>query len=442
MTPSDDVADDPEFPGPEAAGPAVGSSKPRLLGILGPGLITGASDDDPSGIATYSQVGAQLGFTSLWLMVFSYPLMAVTQEVSARIGRTTGRGLAGNLRNHYPPWVATGCISLLLIANIINLGADLGAMGDVAATLIGGSHTIYVIAFGLLCMAMQVFIQYARYVSVLKWLTLVLFAYFGTAMMVDIPWNEVAWGLLIPTLSVDKSYISIVVAVLGTTISPYLFFWQSSQEAEDQRERPQRDPLVVAPEQAPNAFARIRLDTLIGMGFSNLVALAIIITTAATLHATGKTDVDTAQQAAEALKPVAGEFAFLVFAIGIIGTGFLAVPVLTGSAAYAIGEALRWPVGLARKPLEARSFYITLVIATVVGTIINFLPVDPIRALYWSAVINGVMAAPVIVMMMLLASSRRVMGEFTLSAPMKLLGWTTAVVMALCVVGLFVTMAT
>ena len=374
-------------------------------------------------------------------MLFSYPLMAATQEISARIGRTTGRGLAGNLRRQYAPWVATSCIILLLIANVINLGADLGAMGDVAATLIGGSHTVYVIAFGVISVVMQVFIQYARYVSFLKWLAVVLLAYFGTMLMVHIPWNEVAWGLLVPTFSTDKDFISIVAAVLGTTISPYLFFWQSSQEAEDQRERPQRDPLVVAPQQAPNAFARIRLDTYIGMGFSNLVALAIIVTTAATLHAIGTTNVVTAQQAAEALKPVAGDFAFLVFAIGIIGTGFLAVPVLAGSAAYAIGEARRWPVGLARSPLEARAFYATLVVATVVGIIINFLPIDPIRALYWSAVINGVMAAPVTVLMMLLASSKRVMGEFTLSLPLKLLGWLTAVVMGFCVVGLFVTMA-
>jgi Mn2+/Fe2+ NRAMP family transporter len=258
--------------------------------------------------------------------------------------------------------------------------------------------------------------------------------------MVHIPWNEVAWGLMVPSLSADKDFMSIVIAVLGTTISPYLFFWQSSQEAEDQHEQPQRDPLTVSPEQAPNAFARIRLDTYVGMGFSNLVALAIIITTAATLHASGKTDVETAQQAAEALRPVAGEFAFLIFALGIIGTGFLAVPVLAGSAAYAIGEALRWPVGLARRPKEARAFYSALVLATIIGTAINFLPIDPIKALYWSAVINGVMVAPIIAGMMLLASSRRVMGEFTLSAPLKFLGWLCAAVMALCVVGLFVTM--
>ena len=442
MAPSEKLADDPEFPVPDASDPVVGPTKPRLLGILGPGLITGASDDDPSGIATYSQVGAQLGFSSLWLMLFSYPLMAVTQEISARIGRTTGRGLAGNLRRHYAPWIGVSCILLLLVANIINLGADLGAMGDAAATVVGGPRAIYVVGFGIFCMAMQVLMQYTRYVSVLKWLSVALFAYFGTMLMVKIPWNEVAWGLLVPTFSTDKDYISIVVAVFGTTISPYLFFWQSSQEAEDQREQPQRDPLVVAPEQAPNAFARIRLDTYIGMAFSNLVALAIIITTAATLHANGTTDISTAQQAADALKPVAGEFAFLVFALGIIGTGLLAVPVLAGSAAYAIGEALRWEVGLARKPMEARAFYATLVVATIIGTILNFLPIDPIKALYWSAVINGGTVAPIIILMMLMASSRRIMGEFTLSAPLKVIGWVCAIVMGLCVVGLLATMAT
>jgi NRAMP (natural resistance-associated macrophage protein)-like metal ion transporter len=439
MAPSENIAD-PEFPPVPADDPVVGPSKPRWLGILGPGLITGASDDDPSGIATYSQVGAQLGFSCLWLMVFSYPLMTVAQEISARIGRTSGHGIAGNLRQHYAPSISVTAIALLLVANVINLGADLGAMGEAAATVIGGPRAAYVVAFGVICIAMQVFVQYARYVSVLKWLSLALFAYFGTMLMVKIPWSEVAWGLVVPTWSNSKDFISIVVAVLGTTISPYLFFWQSSQEAEDQREQPQRDPLVVSPEQAPSAFARIRVDTYIGMAFSNLVALAIIITTAATLHTNGTTDVETAQQAADALKPVAGNLAFLTFALGIIGTGLLAVPVLAGSAAYAIGEALRWEVGLARKPMEARAFYGTLVVATILGTILNFLPVDPIKALYWSAVINGVTVGPIIVLMMLMACSRRVMGEFTLSSPLKLFGWLGAGVMSLCVVGLAATM--
>ena len=434
------LVNDPEFPAEDRPDPVVGPSKPRLLGILGPGLITGASDDDPSGIATYSQAGAQLGFGCLWLVLFSYPLMAVTQEISARIGRTTGRGLAGNIRRHYPSWVATGCILLLLIANVINLSADLGAMGAVGATVIGGPRAVYVIGFGMFCMLMQVLLQYARYVSLLKWLSLALFAYFGTLLMVRIPWGEVAWGLFVPTFSSDRNFITIVVALLGTTISPYLFFWQSSQEAEDQRERPQRDPLVRAPEQAPNAFARIRLDTYIGMGFSNLVALAIIATAAATLHASGTTNIDTAQQAAEALKPIAGNLAFLVFAFGIIGTGLLAVPVLAGSAAYAVGEALRWPVGLARNPKEARAFYLTLAVATLAGTGIIFLPFDPIRALYWSAVINGGMVAPIIAMMMAIASSRRIMGRFTLPTSLKFVGWSSVVVMGICVVGLFATM--
>jgi len=351
---SEATEDDPEFQAVDGPDPVVGPSKPRLLGILGPGLITGASDDDPSGIATYSQAGAQVGFALLWLMPFTYPLMAVTQEISARLGRTTGRGLAGNIRRHYPPWVAQCCIALLLIANVINLGADLGSMGAVTQMLIGGGRWPYVIVFGLACITMQVLLQYTRYVKVLKWLTLVLFAYFGTVVMVAVPWHEALHGLLVPTWQNSKEYVSLVVAVLGTTISPYLFFWQASQEAEDQHEQPLREKLTEAPEQAPAAFARIGLDTWIGMGLSNLIALAIMLTAGATLHAAGKTDIDSSQMAAEALRPIAGEFAFLIFALGIIGTGFMAVPVLAGSAAYAIGEALRWPVGLARRPSSGR----------------------------------------------------------------------------------------
>jgi NRAMP (natural resistance-associated macrophage protein)-like metal ion transporter len=439
---SEATEDDPEFQAVDGPDPVVGPSKPRLFGILGPGLITGASDDDPSGIATYSQAGAQVGFALLWLMPFTYPLMAVTQEISARLGRTTGRGLAGNIRRHYPSWVAQSCIGLLLIANVINLGADLGSMGDVTQMLIGGPRWPYVISFGLICVALQVFLQYARYVAVLKWLTLSLFAYFGTVLTVSIHWHEALHGFLVPkTWQNSKDFISLVVAVLGTTISPYLFFWQSSQEAEDQREQPRREKLTEAPEQAPAAFQRIGLDTWIGMALSNLVALAIMLTAGATLHVAGKTDIDSSQMAAEALRPIAGEFAFLIFALGIIGTGFMAVPVLAGSAAYAVGEALRWPVGLARQPKAAVAFYATLAVATALGTAISLLPLDPIRALYWSAVINGVMVAPIIVVMMKLASSPRVMGRFTLSLWLKIVGWITAAVMALCVVGLIASLA-
>ncbi|MFL5335321.1 MAG: Nramp family divalent metal transporter [Geminicoccaceae bacterium] len=423
----------------EAQDPVIGPSRPRLYGLLGPGLITGASDDDPSGIATYSQAGAQIGFASLWMMLFSYPLMAATQEISARIARTTGHGLAGTMRRHCPPWVVQTCILLVVVANVINLGADLGAMGDTAAALLGGPQPLYVLLFGTICVSMQILLQYTRYVAVLKWVTLVLLAYFGTLAMVDVPWAEAARGLLVPTLSFDKDFLSTLVAVLGTTISPYLFFWQASQEAEDQRVRPHREPLIDAPRQATGAFRRIRVDTHFGMAFSNLVALAIMITAAATLHAHGVTEVQTSQQAAEALRPIAGRFAYLVFSLGIIGTGFLAVPVLAGSAAYAIGESRDWPVGFARKPMEARAFYCALGIATLIGVIINFLPVDPIQALYWSAVINGVLAAPIMTVMMLLARSPHVMGRFTLPPLLALVGWIATVVMAGAVLGLLAT---
>ena len=352
------------------------------------------------------------------------------------VGRTTGHGLAGNIRRHYPPWVAHSCIALLLVANMINLGADLGSMGDVVKMLIGGPSWLYVIGFGTLCVAAQIALTYARYVSVLKWLTLALFAYFGTVVTVSVPWHDALHGLVVPIWHNSSNFISLVVAVLGTTISPYLFFWQSSQEAEDQREQPRREKLTEAPEQAPAAYERIRLDTWIGMALSNLVALAIMVTAAATLHAAGKTDVDSSQTAAEALRPIAGEFAYLIFALGIIGTGLMAVPVLAGSAAYAIGEALRWRVGLARRPKEARAFYATLAVATVGGVVLNFLPVDPMRALFWSAVINGIMVAPIIVVMMNLATNRKVMTRFTLTPWLRVVGWLTAVVMAFCVVGL------
>src|SRR5262245_19058934 len=306
--------------------PAPDPKRRRLIRLLGPGLITGASDDDPSGIATYSQAGAQFGFAISWTMLFSYPLMVAIQQISARIGRTTGKGIAGNLRQHYPNWLLQAIVAFLFVANTINIGADLGAMADALRLLIGGPSLIYVIAFGSLCAILQVFMAYPRYVAVLKWLTLALFAYFGTVMVVHIPWAEAARGFLLPTLLPDAAFWTTVVAVLGTTISPYLFFWQAAQEVEVIRNEPERKPLVKAPDQGPDAIERIRLDTYIGMALSNLVALAIIITTAATLHASGVTDIATSSQAAEALRPVAGPFAFTLFALGIIGTGLLAVP--------------------------------------------------------------------------------------------------------------------
>jgi NRAMP (natural resistance-associated macrophage protein)-like metal ion transporter len=413
--------------------------KQRLLRILGPGLITGASDDDPSGIATYSQAGAQFGFAISWTMLFCYPLMVAIQQISARIGRVTGKGIAGNLRQHYPTWLLQGIVALLFIANTVNIGADLGAMGDALGLLIGGPVLIYVIAFGLFCATVQIFMSYRRYVGVLRWLTLALFAYFGTVMVVQIPWGEAIRGLLLPTFLPDAVFWTTVVALLGTTISPYLFFWQASQEVEDIRAEPERKPLVKAPRQGPDAIERIRLDTYIGMAFSNLVALAIIFATAATLHAAGVTDVATSSQAAEALRPVAGPFAFTLFALGIVGTGLLAVPVLAGSSAYAIGEARRWPVGLGRKPKQAKGFYATLAIATMLGVALNFSPINPIKALYWSAVINGVVAVPIMVAMMHMTGNPKIMGKFPVHDGLRWIGWMATAVMAVAAIAMGVT---
>jgi NRAMP (natural resistance-associated macrophage protein)-like metal ion transporter len=401
--------------------------------VLGPGLITGASDDDPSGIATYSQAGAQLGFAISWTMLASYPLMVAIQEISARIGRTTGRGIAANIRRHYPNWMLQTIVVLVLVANTINIGADIGAMGDAVKELIGGPRLLYVVAIAVLSALLQIFITYERYARLLRWLTLALFAYFATLATVHVPWGEAARGLLLPTFSLDPAFWTTVVAILGTTISPYLFFWQASQEVEEVRADPAAKPLVRASTQAPREFERIRLDTAIGMAFSNLVALAIIITTAATLHAHGVTEIETSAQAASALRPLAGDFAFVIFALGIIGTGLLAVPVLAGSAAYALAEARKWPEGLAREPHKAKAFYATIAVATLFGVLINFSPVSPIKALYWSAVINGVAAVPIMAMMMHMTANKRVMGDFPVSDGLRVVGWCATAVMAVAV---------
>jgi NRAMP (natural resistance-associated macrophage protein)-like metal ion transporter len=422
--------------GPSAV---VEPTKPRLLGVLGPVLITGASDDDPSGIATYSQAGAQFGYALTWTMLFTYPLMTAVQVVSARMGRTTGRGIAGNLREHYPPWLLTSIVMLLLVANAINIGADLGAMADASRLVLGGPQVLYVLLFAAICIALQIFLQYTRYVAVLKWLTLFLFAYVATLFMVKVSWTEALHSLVVPSVRLDKDYLTTVVAVLGTTISPYLFFWQASQEAEDVRTLPERQILKQAPHQGEGALNRIHLDTFVGMGFSNLIALAIMITAAATLHANNVTDIQTTAQAAEALRPIAGSLAETMFALGVIGTGLLSVPVLAGSAAYAVGEARKWPTGLARRPMEAKAFYAVICIATIVGMIMNFTPIDPIRALYWSAVINGVVAVPVMVIMMWLAAAPKVMGDFVVTGWVKALGWAATAVMAAAVAAMLAT---
>lgn len=418
--------------------PAVGPSKPRLFKVLGPGLITGASDDDPSGIATYSQAGALFGFGLLWTMVLAYPLMAAVQEISARIGRTTGKGLAGNIIPHYPPLVVYGLVGLLFMANIINIGANLGAMGDAVTLLVGGPRLLYVVAFGVVCTLMEIFMRYTRYVAVLKWLTIALFSYIATIFVLDIPWGDVVKGLVVPNLSFDQNYWQTIVAIFGTTISPYLFFWQASQEVEDIHEIPRRKPLLKSPQQAPAAEERIRLDTLVGMAFSNVVAISIIITVGATLHPAGITDIQSSAQAAEALKPIGGSLAFGLFALGIIGTGLLSIPVLAGSAAYAFGEALKWKVGLSLDPTEGRAFYGMIALATLVGIAINFSGMNPIKALYYSAVINGLAAVPIIVIMMLIAADTKVMGQFKVGGWLGYLGWATAIVMALASIAMIV----
>ena len=425
------------------ARPAKPQSQPasrlgRLLNSLGPGLITGASDDDPSGIGTYSQAGAQLGYSIGWTMLMTYPLMTGIQEISARLGRVTGHGLAGNVCRHYPASVLNVLITLLFVANTINIGADLGAMADATKLLIGGPGFLYVLLFGVISVTAQIFSDYKHYVAVLKWLTLVLFAYVAGLAIVQVRWAEALQGTLIPQLQWDQSFLTTLVAILGTTISPYLFIWQSSQEAEDERIDKHKKPLVKAPQQAPGELRRIRIDTAVGMAFSNLIALAIMLTTAATLHSAGMTNVETSAQAAEALRPIAGRLAEFVFAIGIIGTGLLAIPVLAGSTAYAVGEGRKWPVGLSRKPKRAVAFYGVLALSCGLGIALNFTPINPISALFWSAVVNGILAAPMMVLLMLMSRKKAVMGRFVVSGALAWLGWIATAAMGFCVIAMAV----
>ena len=409
----------------------------RLLRRLGPGLVTGAADDDPSGIATYSQIGAQFGTGLAWTMLFSYPLMSVIQEISARIGAVTGYGIAQNLRRHYSPWLLRAAVMLLLVANVINLGADLGAMGAAFHLLLPGPEAIYTIGFAVLCTVLEVFVTYRRYASVLKWATMSLFAYVGVVFASGVPWGQALSDTLLPHVTFDGAHAIAMIAVLGTTISPYLFFWQAGQEVEEQRRRKVKQ-LDISPQTAKAELSRIRVDTWVGMAFSNVIALCIIFATAATLHAHGVTDIQTSSQAAEALRPIAGKFTFMLFTIGIVGTGMLAVPVLAGSAAYAVAETFRWPEGLDRKPLGARAFYLTIAVATMGGAALNFIGLDPIKALYWSAVVNGVLAAPLMAIIMVVAVNPRIMGRLVLSPAMTMLGWLATLVMAVVTVGFFV----
>lgn len=406
---------------------------------LGAGLITGAADDDPSGIATYSQVGAAFGYGMLWCIFITMPLMIAIQAISAGIGRVTGRGLTDGMRQHYPHRLVYALVALIAIANVINLAADIGAMGAALKLLIGGPALLYAAAFAVLSLLLQIFIPFTRYAPILKLLTLSLFAYVAAVLVIDVPWRAVLRSIVLPPISWSASYAVGLVALLGTTISPYLFCWQAAEEVEEIGSSKRRKPLQEAPQQAPSALRRIGIDTTVGMVYSNLIAFFIILTAAVVLHAHGKTDIQTSAQAAEALRPLAGELAFALFAAGIIGTGLLAVPVLAGATAYAAAGAFGQLSGLEHKPHEARFFYGVLVFASLIGTALNLTPLDPIRALYWSAVINGVVAVPLMVVMMLMGSSTRVMGEFTMPWPLKLFGWLATAAMATSALVMFAT---
>jgi Mn2+/Fe2+ NRAMP family transporter len=376
----------------------------------------------------------------LWTMLFSYPLMGGIQEISARIGLVTGKGLAGNLRQHFPRAILHAVVALLLVANTINIGADIGAMAAALHLVAGGPLLVYTMGFGVLCVVLEVFISYRRYVPYLRWLCLALLAYVGIVFVVKIPWAEVLRATFIPRVTMDRATLTAVVAILGTTISPYLFFWQASEVVEEQRADPGSSPLKTAPEQGGWQLGRMRADTWVGMAFSNLVAFFIILTAAVTLHAHGIREIETSSQAAEALRPVAGRFAFLLFSLGIIGTGLLAVPVLAGSSAYAVGESRRWPTGLARAPRAAWRFYGVIAASTLIGILVNVVHLDPVKALFWSAVVNGVVAAPIMVMVMLIASRRKIMGAFALPVGLRILGWAATLVMAAVSVAMFVAM--
>jgi Mn2+/Fe2+ NRAMP family transporter len=405
---------------------------PSFVRQVGPGIVTGAADDDPSGIATYTQAGAQFGTNILWTVFLTMPFMVAIQLVSARIGRQSGKGIIANLNAQAPRWFVLAIVSLLLVANTINIAADIGAMGESLQLVVGGGEHFHALVFGIATVLLQVFVPYRRLAPILKWLTLSLFVYVGAAFTVGIQWTKVLHDTVAPTLSASPALWTMIVAILGTTISPYLFFWQASQEVEELQQA-RVDLKHERLRHVRRAVRRMRLDTVIGMVFSNGVAFFVMLMAAVALHAAGKTDVHTASQAAEALRPLAGDLAFALFAMGIVATGMLAVPVLASSAAYAVAEAFGWSEGLEHQWREARGFYAIIVVATLVGTMMSFTPIDPMKALYWSAVINGVVAVPIMAAMMLLAAKPEVMGPLVVKRKTRVFGWGAVCVMAAAV---------
>ena len=412
--------------------------KEHPLARLGPGLITGVADDDPSGIATYSQAGAQFGFNMLWTMPLAFPLMAAIQSMCARIGRVTGKGLAANIKAAFPKPVLLCVVVLLLVANTLNIAADVAAMGEVTQLVTGLDRHLMTVVFVFTTLLLQVFVPYHRYVFYLKWLTVSLLAYAAVLFTVHVPWGEVAQRTVWPKFTPNATAAAVIVGVFGTTISPYLFFWQASEEVEDMQATPAARPLVRDARASVPELRRIRWDTWTGMFYSDLAAFFIILATAVTLHATGTADINTAAQAASALRPLAGNFAYLLFALGILGVGLIGVPVLAGSAGYALAEAMDWASGLERKATDARGFYGVIAVSVLAGLVIQYLPISPMKALFWSAIINGIVAVPLMVVIILLVSKKSVMGKFTAGRPIIVLGWITTAVMGLAAIRMLI----
>lgn len=409
----------------------------KFLRILGPGFITGASDDDPSGIGTYSQAGAQFGFSTLWVALFTFPFMTVVQEMCGRIGMVTGKGLAAVMRIHYPKWILYGCVFLLVLANTVNIGADLGAMASAAEMVTGLPFVWCLILLTAVVLGLVIFLTYSTYAKVLKWLTLALFAYVAVVFAVKVDWAVVINHTFVPHITWSKEFVMMLVALLGTTISPYLFFWQADEEVEEAIAQHKLLPGAQrAPRVTENDITSMRWDTVIGMFFSNIVMFFIIVATAATLHANGITQIETADQAARALAPIAGELATLLFAIGIIGTGLLAVPVLAGSASYAVSETFGWHAGLARTWRQAEGFYGVIVLATIVGLLVNFVGIPPFKMLYYTAIFNGMAAPILLVVILLISSNRKIMKSHTNSLFSNVLGWVICLFMGVSAVAL------
>ena len=410
----------------------------KILAILGPGVITGAADDDPSGISTYSVAGAAYGYATLWIALLTFPLMSSVQLMCARLGMVTGQGLAAGIRRNYPRWVLWGACSILVVANVINIGADLGGMAEATELVTGIRPLIWIPFFAILILVLLIWISYQWIARIFKWITLVLFAYVLASFFANVDWWQALKVTLVPHLEWSRGFLAVLVGILGTTISPYLFFWQAAEEVEEDRLKGQTT-LAQRRGASPKELKDARTDTLIGMFFSNFIMYFIILTTGATLHAHGQTNVTTAREAAEALRPLAGNGAYLLFTLGLIGTGMLGVPVLVGSSAYAAAEAANWRGSISDRPKKARAFYGVMAVAMALGLALNYLGLNAVKMLFWSAVINGLLAPPLILLVILLTSNRKVMGKQVNSPVLRYLGWTTFAVMTAAAAGMLIT---